>query len=93
MAGRYAGWVDLIARARLLTRIGDINDFSRPRPLVTIDQFFDGKDDYASIGYNLPDPPGPQEFHRLLSMIAARPEVGDVRIEVKDLDWRRMSGR
>jgi hypothetical protein len=76
----------LTARARLLARIGDINDLSRPRPLVTIDEFFDGNDDYGSIGYNLPDPPDPQEFYRLLSTIAAQPEVGDVRIEVKDLE-------
>lgn len=74
------------ARDRLLRRIGDINDFSRPRPLVTLAEFFEGNTDPASIGYNLPDPPAPAEFHRILSAIARRPEVADVRVEVKDLE-------
>jgi hypothetical protein len=78
--------VDAAARDRLLARIGDINDVTRPRPLVTVEEFFDGNDDPASIGYNLPGPAGPQEFHRLLAGIAARPGVSDVRIEVKDLE-------
>jgi hypothetical protein len=73
-------------RDRLLARIGDINDFSRPRPLVTLEEFFDGNDDPASIGYNLPDPPEPREFYKLLVQIRKRPDVGDVRIEVKDLE-------
>jgi hypothetical protein len=76
----------LEARDKLLARIGDINDFSRPRPLVTLAEFFEGNSDPGSIGYNLPDPPPPQEFYRLLTAIAARPEVRDVRIEVKDLE-------
>lgn len=73
-------------RERLLARIGDINDFDRPRPMVTLAEFFEGNDDPASIGYNLPDPPMPADFHRLLTGIAARPDVVDVRIEVKDLE-------
>lgn len=43
-------------------------------------------DDPASIGYNLPDPPTPAEFHQLLTEIAAKPEVGDVRIEMQGLE-------
>ncbi|WP_203707877.1 hypothetical protein [Asanoa iriomotensis] len=78
--------MDLDCRDRLLRRIGDINDFDRPRPLVTIAEFFDGNDDPASIGYNLPAGPTPDQFHTLLSGIAGRPEVADVRIEVKDLE-------
>jgi hypothetical protein len=78
--------VDLDCRVRLLRRIGDINDFDRPRPLVTLDEFFQGNDDPASIGYNLPAAPTPAQFHALLSEIAARPEVADVRIEVKDME-------
>jgi hypothetical protein len=74
------------ARARLLARIGNINDFTRPRPLVTLREFFEGNDDPSSIGYNLPDKPLPQDFYELLSAIAARPEVADVRIQVQDLE-------
>jgi len=73
-----------MARDDLLRRIGDVNDFSRPRPLVSLSEFFDGNDDPASIGYNLPDPPSPAEFAAVLGAIADRPEVDDVRIEVKD---------
>ncbi|WP_163505057.1 hypothetical protein [Fodinicola acaciae] len=73
-------------RQRLLDRIGDINDVDRPRPLVTLAEFFDGNDDPASIGYNLPAPPAPAEFAELLSSIARRDDVIDVRIEVKDLE-------
>lgn len=73
-------------RDRLLAIIGDINDFSRPRPLVTLEEFFEGNKDPASIGYNLPDPPEPGEFYKLLVEIRKRPGVGDVRIEVKDLE-------
>jgi hypothetical protein len=38
------------SRERLLQRIGDINDRSRPRPLVTLDEFFDGNDDPGVAG-------------------------------------------
>jgi hypothetical protein len=78
--------VDEAQRRRLLHRIGDINDFSRPRPLVTLSEFFDGNDDPSSIGYNLDESASPAAFHRLLTEIAARHEVADVRIEVKDLE-------
>lgn len=76
----------LDARGRLLARIGNINDFTRPRPLVTLHEFFEGNDDPGSIGYNLPSGPLPGDFYDLLSAIAARQEVADVRIEVKDLE-------
>jgi hypothetical protein len=71
-------------RDRLLARIGDINDFSRPRPLVTLEEFFEGNNDAGSIGYNLPDPPQPEEFYKLLLEIRKRPGVSDIRIEVMD---------
>lgn len=73
-------------RERLLARIGDINDFDLPRPMVTVPEFFEGNDDPGSIGYNLPDHPEPAEFHKLLTGMAAMPEVLDIRIEVKDLE-------
>jgi len=74
------------ARSKLLDRIGDINDFSKPRPLVTLAEFFEGNNDYASIGYNLLDSPSPQEWYQLLKDIAKRADVADIRIEVKDLE-------
>jgi len=84
------GGVSHDARGRLLERInraGDINDFNVPRPLVTLEEFFDGNDDYGSIGYNFyPDQPAPSEFYALFKGIRARAEVADVRVEVKDLE-------
>lgn len=71
-------------RSTILNRIGNINDFSQPRPLVTLEEFFTGNEDYASIGYNLPEQPSPQDFFRLLRTIRDRVDVTDVRIEVKD---------
>lgn len=73
-------------RQRLLDRIGDINDFSRPRPLVTLEDFFDGNNDPASIGCNLPEPVGPQEFFTFLSGLRCRPDIAAIWVEVKDLE-------
>ena len=73
-------------REKLLQRIGDINDFDRPRPLVTLGEFFEGNDDWASIGYNLSDQPSPAEFHRLFASIEKRPDVADVRVQVQQME-------
>lgn len=73
-------------REKLLERIGDINDFTRPRPLVTLEEFFEGNDDPGSIGYDLPDGPSPPEFYAFLSTLRGHAEIADVRIEVKDLE-------
>lgn len=54
--------------------------------LVSLESFFEGNDDPESIGYNLPDPPDPQEFYRLLRSIRARPDVADVRLYVENAD-------
>ena len=73
-------------RMSLLARIGDINNFDLPRPVVSLEEFFEGNDDWGSIGYNLPDPVSPQDFYRILQSIRDRPDVADVLIEVKDLE-------
>ena len=73
-------------RDRLLERIGDINNFELPRPLVSLELFFDGNDDWGSIGYNLPDQIAPQQFREILQTIRDRNDVADVLIEVKDLE-------
>lgn len=78
------------ALKKLLIRInrnGNINDLSTPRPLVTLEEFFEGNDDYGSIGYNFyPDQPAPSEFYSLFKSILVKPEVADIRVEVKDLE-------
>ena len=77
---------DMDARSRLLERIGDINNFDLSRPLVSLEEFFDGNNDWGSIGYNLPDEVAPQEFYQILRPIRERDDVANVLIEVKDLE-------
>ncbi len=70
----------LVAR---INRGGRINDPTTPRPLVTLEEFFEGNSDYSSIGYNFHiDQPLPAEFYELFKQIRARSEVGNVRIQV-----------
>jgi hypothetical protein len=69
-----------------VNRQGDPSDPSTPRPLLTLAEFFDGNDVVGSIGCNLSPTPTPSQFHALLSAIAARPDVGDVRVQVTMFD-------
>jgi hypothetical protein len=69
-----------------VNRLGNLDDESTPRPLLTLAEFFDGNEVAGSIGCNLDPPPTPQQFRALLSGIAARPEVGDVRVQVTEFD-------
>lgn len=74
-------------RSRLLAEIGDINDFSRLRPLVSLESFFVGNNDYGSIGYNFyPDQPSPSEFFELFTRIREFPNVCDVLVQVQQLE-------
>lgn len=79
---------DSKALDNLLARVnanGDINDPTTPRPLVTLEEFFGGNNDYASIGYNFyPEQPSPQEFYKVFLEIRDKPEVYDVRVQVND---------
>lgn len=69
-----------------VNRPGDPNDPSTPRPLLTLSEFFEGNEILGSIGCNLIPTPTPAEFHAVLSAIAARPEVSDVRVQVTMFD-------
>lgn len=71
---------------RLTRWIDKVNEELAPHSLMTLAEFFEGNDDPDTIGYNLPDPPEPQEFYDLLSQIRARTEVIDVRVEGEYLD-------
>ncbi len=55
-------------------------------PVVTLERFFDGNDDYGSIGCNLIDHPGPQEFYRTLLAIRDRDDVHDVFVEIHEVE-------
>jgi hypothetical protein len=58
---------DKKALKQLLTKIsqyGNINDPNKPKPLVTLEDFFIGNNDFGSVGYNFyPDQPSPHEFY------------------------------
>jgi hypothetical protein len=69
--------------ARRINRNGDVNDPETPRPLLGLEEFFEGNDDYSSIGYNLySDQPAPAEFYALFRSIRDRADVADVLVEV-----------
>jgi hypothetical protein len=56
-----------------------------PEPVVSLELFFDGNDDPASIGCNLPDHPGSARFYDVLCSIRDRPEVDSVWVGISDL--------
>ncbi len=73
------------ALRRLLQRagqLGDLQDQDAPRPLVTLEEFFEGNHDFASIGFNLDPPPSPQAIYRLFRSIRDKTDVQDVRVMV-----------
>lgn len=69
-----------------VSRHGDVNDPTTPRPLLTLAEFFEGNNVVGSIGCNLASTPEPSEFYDLFKRIAARPEVADVRVQVTMFD-------
>jgi hypothetical protein len=69
-----------------ITRGGSIDNVSVPRPLVTLEEFFEGNEEAGSIGCNLPDAPAPRELYEVFRKIRDRPDVADVRVEVSEWD-------
>lgn len=72
--------------SELANRNGDVNDPATPRPLLTLAEYFSGNDIVGSIGCNLTPTPTPAEFNQLLSSIARRLDVADVRVQVTMFD-------
>lgn len=58
----------------------------RPLPLVSLEDFFTGNEDYGSIGCNLGEHPGPQLFFEHLKGIRARHDVQDVLVEINEVE-------
>jgi hypothetical protein len=69
-----------------VNRNGDVNDPATIRPLLTLSEFFEGNDDFGSIGCNLSPPPGPAKFYEVLKAISARSDVADVRVQISMFD-------
>ena len=69
-----------------VSRNGNVNYPTCPRPLLTLAEFFEGNNVVGSIGCNLTPTPDPSKFYEILSRIAARREVGDIRIQITHFD-------
>lgn len=71
-------------------RNGDLDDPTTIRPLLTLEEFFDGNEADGCICYNLPDMPTVAEVFKILSAIRDKEVVADVRVEVtmfEGPDW------
>jgi hypothetical protein len=69
-----------------VNRHGDLDDPTTPRPLLTLEEFFDGNDVLGSIGCNLIPTPTPAEFYNLLKRVRKRDDVADIRVQVTEID-------
>lgn len=81
---------DLERIAERVHRLGDPDDPQTPRPLLAIDEFFEGNTVVGSIGCNLAGEPSPEMFYAALQAIAHRPDVEDIRVQITafdDPDW------
>ena len=56
-----------------------------PLPIVSLEDFFLGNSDYASIGCNLSNSPGPQAFFKKLRAIRSHDSVQDIFVEVNEV--------
>ena len=68
-----------------LRRVGGLDE-DQPAHVVPLEQFFDGNDDYGSIGCNLTDHPSPDGFYRTLLAVRDREDVHDVFIEIHEVE-------
>jgi hypothetical protein len=69
-----------------VTRLGDPDDPTTPRPLLSLEEFFDGNEVMGSIGCNLPGEPSPAQIRSVLDNLARRPDVKDVRVRITAFD-------
>ena len=57
-----------------------------PLPIVSLEDFFEGNEDYGSIGCNVNVHPGPQAFFCHLLAIRSRPDVQDILVEINEVE-------
>lgn len=73
-----------------VNRNGDVDDATTPRPLLTLEEFFEGNTLTGSICCNCTPTPEPNEVYELLKRLRSRPDVADVRVQITmfdDPDW------
>lgn len=69
-----------------VNRLGDPEDPDTPRPLLSVDEFFEGNSVVGSIGCNLDGEPSPGAFYALFRAITERPDVKDIRVQITAFD-------
>ena len=72
----------MAALDRLLDRIGDPLDGSKPHPLVTLEEFFTDNNDPESLGDYAQSKFDPQSFFAALADLRARDGIHDIRVEI-----------
>ncbi|WP_298338399.1 hypothetical protein [uncultured Algibacter sp.] len=77
-------------KEKLVDKIYSIG-YPKNEIVVSLEDFFDGNNDRASIGPNIHiDQPSPQEFYQYFSELKKSEKVDDILIriqDVEDLDW------
>ena len=59
----------------------------QPEPqIVSIERFFDGNDDFGSIGCNLDEHPGVEAFREVFAGLLRRADVEEVYVQISELD-------
>lgn len=79
--------MDRLKRASLVGTIRELASTAREadtRVCVSLERFFDGNDDRTSMGCNLVDHPGLDEFRLALTELAGRSEVRAVAVAITD---------
>ena len=69
-----------------MNRGGDVNKATTPRPLLTLEEFFDGNNIVGSMWCNCSPHPTPADAFAVLKQIRSRTDVADVRVEVTMFD-------
>lgn len=77
---------DAALRQKLMDKITRQQLENEVEPVVSLEDFFTGNEDFGSIGCNLTPTLGPQMFCEQLRAIRSRPDVQDVLVEIRDIN-------
>ena len=75
---------DAALRQKLMDKIKQQQLKNEAEPVVSLEDFFTGNEDFGSIGCNLTPMLGPQVFYEQLKAIRSRPNVQGVLVEIRD---------
>jgi hypothetical protein len=69
-----------------VNQAGDLNKGTTPRPMLTLEEFFEGNDVVGSIWCNCSPHPSPADAYAILKTVRSKAGVADVRVEVGMFD-------